>query len=66
MKILSERKVLSLASYSSAYAATADEGFFRSRIHPVVAELTRPNLRYNRGRDFQAISIRPYNCFTGF
>ena len=32
--------VLSLASYSSAHATTADEGFFRSRIHPVVAQLT--------------------------
>ena len=47
--MLSEHNVLSLASYSSAYATTADEGFFRSRIHPVVAELTGSNLRYSKG-----------------
>ena len=32
--------VLSLAAYSCAHAKTADKGFFRSRMHPVVAQLT--------------------------
>ena len=60
--MLSEHKFLSLACYSSAYATTADEGFFRSRIHPVVAELTDPNLRYSRGTtDSIACKIGPNN-----
>ena len=32
--------VLSLAAYSCAHGKTADKGFFRSRMHPVVAQLT--------------------------